>query len=809
LAAVGIAQQRRWTVGLLLAALASLALSLLTWQSARLERGRAIDFAVVVALAALAQLAAVGIRMGGVRMRLGWGEAAVIIALYLLPSGWVPLAICLGVALARLVDPLLGNRRPFLAGVENVALLTVTASAASAVACAIRDPFSATMSLQPISALIAAAIVYYVVGALLISVPTAARAQMRYRSVARGALTAKGYMAVGNITVGMVVVAVLSARMAWFVVLTPLLWVLRVTYRSQLAVVADRTSWRLFTESQQQLSQADEASVAQAGSRGLVRVLGAASVHIRVAEPGEEQRRYEHGTPAGDEPVRQPLLVGGEQVGELEITRVEPLDGREQAQFAVFAGALAVALHDAQGQAQLRTLAAQASHDAAHDPLTGIGNRPGFLLGGEQLLADLSPDARIALILLDVNGFKRVNETLGHSGGDDLLRMMARRLRSTADPTEPVARLGGDEFALLAVVPPKRAGTPDDALGYAVDRARGLAGLLTNPISAAGSAVVVEVSCGVAVTRAGECAVPELLRRADIALSQARRVGTTVAFYDAGLETASTDRLLLLAELREALATDDQLVLLLQPVVALDSGALLSMEALVRWNHPRRGELAPEEFMPVVEQSELVGGFTRYVLDRALSIAGNWRSEGHPIPISVNLSPRNLLDPNLPNEVARLLTFHRVPGELLTLEITETVKMPDFPMVLGVLAELRLLGVRLSVDDFGTGFSSLTFITRVPVDEVKVDRTFVAQMADSPAAAAIVRATLDIASDMRLRVVAEGVETVEQRDRLVSLGCAAGQGFHFFRPMPPDRLRSVLDSVPGAEVIPLRADEAS
>jgi diguanylate cyclase len=809
LAAVGNAQQRRWTVGLLLAAVASLALSLLTWQSAPLDRTRGIHFAVVLAVAALAQLAAIPMRMGGARMRLGWGEAAVIIALYLLPSGWVPLAVCLGVALARVVDPLVGNRRPFATMVENTALLTVTAAAASAVACVIRDPFSATMSPRTLAALIAAAVTYYAVGALLVSVPVAARAQMRYLAVARGTLTAKAYMGIGNITVGLVVVAVLSARMTWFVVLTPLLWVLRVTYRSQLAVVADRTSWRLFTESQQQLSQGDEASVAQAGSRGLVRVLGAASVLIRVAEPGAQERSYEHGTPTGGEPVRHPLLVGGEQVGELEVTRAEPLDGREQAQFAVFAGALAVALHDAQGQAQLRTLAAQASHDAAHDPLTGIGNRPGFLIGGGQLLADLPADARVALILLDVNGFKRVNETLGHSGGDDLLRMMAHRLRATADPAEPVARLGGDEFALLAVVPPKRADTPDDALGYAVDRARGLAGLLTNPIDAAGSAVVVEVSCGVVVTRAGECALPELLRRADIALSQARRVGTPVAFYDAGLETASTDRLLLLAELREALATDDQLVLLLQPVVELDSGAPLSMEALVRWNHPRRGELAPEEFMPVVEQSELVGGFTRYVLDRALTIAGGWRAEGRPIPISVNLSPRNLLDPNLPNEVARLLTFHRVPGELLTLEITETVRMPDFPVVLGVLAELRLLGVRLSVDDFGTGFSSLTFITRVPVDEVKVDRTFVAQMADSPAAAAIVQATLDIASNMRLRVVAEGVETVEQRDRLVSLGCAAGQGYHFFRPMTPERIRSVLDSAPEGKVIPLRADEAS
>jgi EAL domain-containing protein (putative c-di-GMP-specific phosphodiesterase class I) len=244
--------------------------------------------------------------------------------------------------------------------------------------------------------------------------------------------------------------------------------------------------------------------------------------------------------------------------------------------------------------------------------------------------------------------------------------------------------------------------------------------------------------------------------------------------------------------------------------VDLNTGRPVGMEALIRWAHPRRGELTPVDFVRVVEASELIGRFTRYILERALSIVGQWRADGMELPISVNLSPRNLLDPNLPNDVARLLAKYQVPSELLTLEIIETVVIPDQPVVLEVLEGLRALGVRLSVDDFGTGYSSLMFLTQIRVDEVKVDRKFVARMADSPEAAAIVRATLDIAHDLDLRVVAEGVETVEQRDELKALGCVAAQGFHFFRPMLPDTARVAVGALLGeATVLPFRAEEAA
>ncbi len=810
---------------LLCAAPVLVVLSLLTWQSAPFTSGAVGKFGAAVGLATLAQVAAVPMRSGRLRVRLGWGEAALIIALYLIPSGWVPLAVCLGVGLARGLDRVFGPRTTWRVDAVNVAMLTVTAAVSATVACLIREPAGAPVTTRTAVALVAGALTYYLVGALLVGIRVAARAGVGYGAAVRGVLAGKLLMLIGNVTVGMIAVAVLGAHMTWFVVLTPLLWVLRVTYRGRLVETDDRDSWQLFIEAQSALTQPDAGGVVEAGIAGMLRVFHAHSVLIRIVAPdGTAQeftsvptagwkpestpgRKAEPTAGAATELVRQPLLVGGEPVGEIELTRAEPLDDQERVRLSVFAGAIAVALHDAASQQELRGLAARRSYDAFHDPLTGIGNRPGFLDAGETLLRTLPPDARVALLMLDVNGFKEVNETLGHSGGDDLLRVVALRMRSTVQPADPVARLGDDEFALLAVVP---AGKATDALGYAVRRARELGELLTNPIDAGGSPVVVEVSAGVVVARAGECGLIELLRRADVALNQARRAGTGVAWYDQATDTVSIDRLLLLAELREALEVDDQLVLMLQPAVDLETGGPVAVEALVRWAHPRHGELNPVEFMPVVEQSELVGRFTRYIIDRALGIAGAWQADGMGLPISVNLSPRNLLDPDLPNDVAHLLAKHKVPSHLLTLEITETVVVPDRPVVIEVLDGLRTLGVRLSVDDFGTGFSSLMFLTQVRVDEIKVDREFVARMSDSPEAAAIVRATLDIAHRLDLRVVAEGVETVEQKDELRALGCVAAQGYHFFRPMLPENAKAAVESLlGGATVLPFRAEEAA
>src|SRR5437764_13035988 len=272
---------------------------------------------------------------------------------------------------------------------------------------------------------------------------------------------------------------------------------------------------------------------------------------------------------------------------------------------------------------------------------------------------------------------------------------------------------------------------------------------------------------------------------------RAKRGGGVIGWYDGAGDDTSTDRLALLAELREALRNGSQLVLAYQPALDLATGAPTGVEALVRWKHPRRGELLPDEFIAVLENSDLVDAFTRYVVDRALGQAAKWAAHNVPVPVSVNLSPRSLVDGDLPEQIAELLAKHRVPAGRLVLEITETVVVPEHDAISAVLDGLQKLGVQLAVDDFGTGYSSLKFLTRVRVQEIKVDRSFVARMVESAEVTAIIKATIDLAGRLGVRVVAEGVETAEQRAALIQLGCTRAQGLYFFHPMPAYKITGV------------------
>ncbi|HYN93250.1 MAG TPA: bifunctional diguanylate cyclase/phosphodiesterase, partial [Pilimelia sp.] len=527
------------------------------------------------------------------------------------------------------------------------------------------------------------------------------------------------------------------------------------------------------------------------------------------------------GPPPADESgrvVHRPMRVGGADVGELRVRYpAEASPGqRDELALTAFSVALGAALHDAATHRRLRLLEARSSHDKLHDPLTGLLNRAALLVKGDVHLRLLESDRPVALLLLDIDHFKEVNDTLGHAAGDELLQVTARRLRELAQPGELLARLGGDEYAIL-LSPGPPAGEPAGLvdrpapMSLVLRRARQIAEALAVPTEVAGVQLSVEASVGVALAPAGAADMTELLRRADIAMYQAKAGGGSVAWYDSARDEASTDQLALLAEIREALTVDDQLVLALQPAVDLATGEPTGVEALIRWRHPRRGALGPGEFVRVVEGSELLAAFTRYVIDKALAAAADWARQGVPVPISVNVSARSLLDPRLPMDVTELLRRHQVPPHRLVLEITETVVMSELEIIDEVLGGLRQVGVQLAVDDFGTGYSSLTFLTRITVDELKVDRAFVGRMVDSPEAAAIVRTTVDLARELGLRVVAEGVETADQRAALAALGCTAAQGYHFFRPMPADKvvtvLRTLLDTAQ-PNVFPLRADGA-
>ncbi|MBM0274737.1 bifunctional diguanylate cyclase/phosphodiesterase [Micromonospora sp. STR1s_6] len=785
-------------------------------------------FGIAVAVLALAQLARLRFRSAAGMVSITWGEAALIVCLYLTPAGWLPSATLLGTGLAWTLLSVHNDRRPALEIVRIAASLAAATALAVSVTTALGRPFLSPPTPILALAVIAGSITYLLVTAWLGGVTLGLRHGLPIGPTLLAALRGKLLMFVGNVAVGLVVVALLELDPRWLLLLPPLLWLLQQTYRYRLRADQERRTWRAFAEATAALNQLDERGVASAAVTGALALFNAELVDVEVARADGRWHRYRGdasgqlvdrtaGPPDQTEPdeheLSRPLSVGAAPVGRLRVRfpRSAPPTARERDAVAAFGDALAAALHDAATHRELRMVTARSSYEAVHDPLTGLANRAAMLSKGDQSLRQLAHDHPVALLLLDINQFKEVNDTLGHAAGDQLLRLTSNRLNALVRPGDLLGRLGGDEFALLLTAVPVL-GDRAAPMAHALRQAREIAERLAAPTEVAGVRMSIEVSVGVVVANAGTADLTELLRRADIAMYQAKEGGGNVAAYDGSRDAANTDQLALLAELREALKVDDQLVLALQPAVDLATGAPTGVEALIRWQHPRRGWLNPADFIRPVENSEQLGTFTRYVLNKALGVAADWAREGLDVPISVNLSARSLLDPRLPAEIADALRRHQVPPHRLVLEITETVVMSELEVIDEVLATLRSMGVQLAVDDFGTGFSSLTFLTRIAVDELKVDRSFVIRMADSPEAAAIVRTTVGLAHELGLRVVAEGVETAEQRSALAELGCTSAQGYHFFKPMPADKIGAVLGSLRDSaesNVFRLRADGAS
>ncbi|MEV4757470.1 EAL domain-containing protein [Micromonospora sp. NPDC049559] len=796
-------------------------------------------FGAAAGLAALAHLARLRFRVGSGIVNVSWGEAAFVIGLYLAPAGWLPAAVFLGGALAWGLLSVFSERRGVLDVVYNAALLTVAVAVATSVVVPLSRPFDAAPTPVLAGALVLGSLAYLLVTVGLTALTLSLRHGLPLGPLLLRTVRGKLLMFVGNVLVGLVTVTMLGLDPRWLLLLPPALWLLQQTYSHRLRADDERRTWRAFAEATRALNQLDERSVATAGVGGARTLFRAESVEVDVVRPDGRRRRYrgdatgevtERDLPPHPEPAPEPdgtenelsrsLMVGAAHVGELRVRfpRTAQPGEREHDALSAFGDALGAALHDAATHQELRIVTARSSYEAVHDPLTNLVNRAAMLSKGDHALHQLGHDHPVALLLLDLNHFKEVNDTLGHAAGDELLQITAARLGALARPDELLGRLGGDEFALLMTSVPVLGesavpGERPPPLPHALRRAREIVDRLAAPAEVAGVRMSVEVSVGVVVAGAGTADMTELLRRADIAMYQAKEGGGSVAAYDSARDAASTDQLALLAELREALDADDQLVLALQPAVDLATGAPTGVEALIRWHHPRRGWLTPADFVRPIEGSELLGSFTRYVVDKALAVAAEWARHGLDVPISINLSARSLLDPRLPAEVAESLRRHHVPADRLVLEITETVVMSELEVIDEVLAALRSLGVQLAVDDFGTGFSSLTFLTRIAVDELKVDRSFVMRMADSPEAAAIVRTTVDLGRELGLRVVAEGVETADQRAALAELGCTAAQGYHFFKPMPSDKIVTVLsalsNSAQSARILPLRADGVS
>jgi diguanylate cyclase (GGDEF)-like protein len=419
-------------------------------------------------------------------------------------------------------------------------------------------------------------------------------------------------------------------------------------------------------------------------------------------------------------------------------------------------------------------------YQALHDPLTGLPNRK-FLLQtlDTALTRPGAAESPFALALLDLDRFKDVNDTLGHHVGDRLLELVAARISGALRPDDLVARLGGDEFALVLPF-------ADDAR-QAADVAARVRLALVEPFTLEDVLLELEASVGIAVFPDHGTDVELLLRKADVAMYLAKEHHTGIEVYEPARDRNSTDRLGLLAALRLAMDAGE-LSLHYQPKVALDDGELMGVEALVRWNHPVRGFIPPDEFIPLAETSGLMHRLTDFVIDTALGQVAQWRRDGLPVAVAVNVSARDLHGTELARTVSEALARHRVPASVLQLELTERTLMAENSRVVDTLIALEALDVSLSLDDFGTGYSSLFMLKRLPVSELKVDRSFVSKLSESEGEgdSSIVRSIIDLAHALGMQAVAEGVETVEVWDQLVALGCDSAQGWYISRPMAAD-----------------------
>jgi histidine ammonia-lyase len=440
-------------------------------------------------------------------------------------------------------------------------------------------------------------------------------------------------------------------------------------------------------------------------------------------------------------------------------------------------------------------------HQALHDSLTGLPNRVLFQDRVRQAILSAQREGGVlAVLIMDLDRFKEINDTLGHAYGDRFLIEAAKRLETTLRGADSIARLGGDEFAMLLE------STGAEQVEGAAARIRGA---FHEPFSLQGLPLQIEASIGAAMYPSDAYDVEGLIQRADVAMYVAKHESSGWAAYDPEQDRNEPARLSLISELRRAI-DERELVLHYQPKVELRGGRVIGVEALVRWCHPTRGLLGPDTFIDAAQETSLIRPFTLYVIDEALHQCHVWAQEGQTLAVAVNVSTRNLIDIDFPDQVQALLKKWDVPARRLEIEITESAIVADMFRMKTVLDRLGAMGLRLSVDDFGTGYTSLGYLRRLPITELKIDRSFVANMTTSEEDAVIVRSTIDLGRNLGLNVVAEGVEDTAVLKRLEQLGCDVAQGYLMSRPVPPDELTAWLAQLPSPVTEPRwHADPAS
>jgi diguanylate cyclase (GGDEF)-like protein len=477
--------------------------------------------------------------------------------------------------------------------------------------------------------------------------------------------------------------------------------------------------------------------------------------------------------------------------------RLGDVGGLEQSDLRLLealAGHAAIGLHNGRLADRLRDQVSENAHQAMHDSLTALPNR---LMFDRTATASLANADQGAVLLLDLDRFKEINDTLGHAAGDAVLQEVGSRLSGIAAAGACVARLGGDEFAVIMV---------DADLRDATRMAEEIRNALIRPLDVVGVTLTVDASVGIALAPEHGSDIATLLRRADVAMYAAKDTHGGVAVYAPDRDHHSAARLALVADLRAAIANGD-LVLAYQPKTQTIGKDVHGVEALVRWQHPVRGMIPPDDFIGIAEQTGLIAPLTEWVLRTALAQCRTWLEQGLDLGVAVNISPRTLHDPAFTGLLAGLLADSRVPASRLTLEITEGALMDDPERAIDVLWELRRAGVRLSVDDLGVGHSSLSYLKRLPVHEIKIDKSFVTGMVDDSDDEAIVTAVIAMVHKLRMTVVAEGVEDERTLVRLAELGADVAQGYWMSRPIPAEEIRPWIERWSGTQpavVVPLQ-----